>query len=637
MNTFIQLLIIDDSESDSDLIVRELARSEFNIKSHRVDTGDDLRAALQGSDWDVIISDFNIPGFGAGEALKILHELGKDIPFILVSGQIGEEDAVSIMKSGAHDYVMKDKLARLPLAVKRELKDAAVRSERNNALERLRESSVLMRQAQKLANLGNWFWDMRTNSITWSDELYSIYGIERSAFKATFESYLALIHPEDRKRVEDLIINALKSKESVEFEERIVRPSGEVRILKSWGAVRTNEYGMPIKMYGACLDITESKKVLETLQNNELKFRSLVENIGDIISLLDVNGTVLYESDSIKNVLGYNATELVGQNIFMYVHPDDIRHVTSAFSGALINSGVAAPVQFRIKMKNGEYKFVESQGNNQLNNSAIRAVIVTTRDISDRKKVEEAIRQKNLELEKTNNEIDQFVYSTSHDLRAPLLSVLGLIDLCEDTGQNNPELAHLYEMMRTSINRIDQVIKSIIDYSRNARIDSVIEEVQVKPVIESLIENVKHISGSQGINFEVEVVNPIPFVGDRLRLTTIVNNLLSNAIKFQREEEKNKKVVIRFINGGPLSTLEVEDNGEGIPPEKLNEVFKMFFRYSTKSVGSGLGLYICKEMVEKLNGKMTVSSTLGKGTVFKVILPNAYANNKLKNEEDTAN
>ncbi len=637
MNTFIQILFIEDSESDADLIVRELARAEFHIKSFRVDNAESLKNALQTGEWDLVISDYNIPGFGAMDALRIIHEHGKDIPFILVSGQIGEEEAVNLMKNGVNDYVMKDKLARLPMAIRREIKDAAVRAERNNALERLRESSVLMKQAQKLANLGYWFWDVRVNTVTWSDELYAIYGVEGNSFKATFEGYLSLIHIDDRRRVESIIINALKDKESFEFEERIVRPNGEIRYLKSWGAVRTNEYGMPIKMYGACLDITESKKVMEALQNNETRFRSLVENIGDIISLLDVNGTVVYESESIKNMLGYSASELLGQNIFMFVHPDDTRQVTSAFSNALLKAGIAPSIQFRLRMKNGDYKFVESTGNNQLNNPAIRAVIVTSRDISERRKVEEAIRQKNLELEKTNNEIDQFVYSTSHDLRAPLLSVLGLIDLCEDLNQGNEELVNLYDMMKTSIYRIDEVIKSIIDYSRNSRLENQIEEINARTVLDALIENVKYMPASKGIDFELKIIDDSIFAADRMRFTTIINNLLTNAIKFQRENEPNKKVSVRFENTDSLTIIEVEDNGEGIPSEKIDDVFKMFFRYSTRSIGSGLGLYICKEMVNKLNGNISVQSKVGEGTVFKVVLPRIYLNKHVLNEEDITN
>ncbi|MFO0359031.1 MAG: response regulator, partial [Flavobacteriales bacterium] len=192
MSTKIAVLIVEDNDSDYALITRELEKSGFKLDAAQVDTRDLMIEALRLKKWDIIISDYLIPGFGGEEALKLLNESGHDIPFILISGTVGEEIAVNMMRQGASDYLMKDKLVRLGSVVERELKEAVMRSERKHAIESLRENSLIMRNAQNLASLGSWQWDIKTNSIFWTDELYNIYGLDPGSFNATFEGYLQL-------------------------------------------------------------------------------------------------------------------------------------------------------------------------------------------------------------------------------------------------------------------------------------------------------------------------------------------------------------------------------------------------------------------------------------------------------------
>ncbi len=622
MNSKIAVLVVEDNDSDFALITRELERSGLRIDAARVDTAELMQEALRMKKWDIIISDYLIPGFGGEEALEQLKMSGLDIPFILISGTVGEEIAVNIMRKGASDYLMKDKLARLGSVVDRELKEVVIRRERKQAIESLRETSLIMRHAQNLASLGSWQWDIKTNVVTWSDELYSIYGVDPVSFNATFEGYLQLVHPEDRERVEKHILKALTSKSSVQFEERIVRPNGTERHLRSWGAVLLGEDGNPIKMHGACLDITDSKRVLETLSWSEQRFKSLVANISDVITLLDIQGKILYQSASVKNVLGYDEEELVGKSVWEFVHPDDLEHVADIFKESVRVEGYSVLIEFRFKSKYGHYIQMEAQGNNQLANPAIKGVVVNSRDITERKSAEEELRAKNVQLEKTNEEIDRFVYSTSHDLRAPLLSVLGLIEMCEDFYPENEDLHALYGMMKTSIQRSDAIIKSIIDYSRNARLEVAPELLNLQEMAETFIENIKFMEQAKGILFLVEGKASVEFYSDRTRVFTIINNLLTNAVKYQRPDCKEKRVSFSFSVNEDIAEIKVADNGEGIPNEKFENVFNMFYRLSNQSVGSGLGLYICKEMVQRLGGSIHLESKLQKGTTFTISLPN---------------
>ncbi|RFZ84887.1 PAS domain S-box protein [Mucilaginibacter terrenus] len=150
--------------------------------------------------------------------------------------------------------------------VTEETETIAIKAAQESVQQNLEEASLLMTQGQELANFGNWQWDINQNIVTWSETLYNIYGLNKQTFKATFEGYLDLLHRDDRERVYNLITSVLHTQKDSVFEERIVRPNGEIRYLKSWGKVQTDEQGNPLKMIGACLDITEAKLAEEQLK-----------------------------------------------------------------------------------------------------------------------------------------------------------------------------------------------------------------------------------------------------------------------------------------------------------------------------------------------------------------------------------
>ncbi|HTN22078.1 MAG TPA: PAS domain-containing protein [Pelobium sp.] len=170
-----------------------------------------------------------------------------------------------------------------------------------NATISIEESLFLMKQAQELASFGNWFWDISTNTVTWSDSLFNIYGLNKNEFKATFEGYQELLHPDDRKRVSEIIRNALQTKKEVIFEERIIRSNGEMRYLKSWGFVKTDDDGHPIKMIGACLDITETKIVEQSLKESEHALKKLVAQQLRHIEIIESQNQKLSEISYIQS------------------------------------------------------------------------------------------------------------------------------------------------------------------------------------------------------------------------------------------------------------------------------------------------------------------------------------------------
>lgn len=240
-----------------------------------------------------------------------------------------------------------------------------------------------------------------------------------------------------------------------------------------------------------------------------------------------------------------------------------------------------------------------------------------------RKKAERTLRKQNEELIKINKELDSFVYSVSHNLRAPLMSVLGLINLVQLENKHADRSLHNYfEMMQQSIHKLDDTLKEILDYSRNARSALSISEVDVRGMVVESFEKLRYIEGSDAIDKSVTIHEDVAFYTDPYRLSVIINNLVSNAIKYRDIHKKHHELVVeaRFLEADLV--LNFRDNGIGISDEYLSKIFEMFFRATERSEGAGLGLYIVKETVDKLHGAITVASVLGEGTSFKVVIPN---------------
>ncbi len=255
--------------------------------------------------------------------------------------------------------------------------------------------------------------------------------------------------------------------------------------------------------------------------------------------------------------------------------------------------------------------------------SAIQNALKQRHHEIKRKKAERTLRKQNEELVKINKELDSFVYSVSHNLRAPLMSVLGLINLVQiENKKGNETMNNYFEMMQHSIHKLDNTLKEILDYSRNARSELNIEEVDTKRMVEDSFERLKYMEGSENISKSIEVENNMPLFSDEYRLSVIINNLVSNAIKYRDVQKDHSVINLRATITDTHLDLIFSDNGIGISPEYLQRIFDMFFRATERSEGAGLGLYIVRETVDKLHGSISVESKLGEGTTFKIKIPN---------------
>ncbi len=237
-------------------------------------------------------------------------------------------------------------------------------------------------------------------------------------------------------------------------------------------------------------------------------------------------------------------------------------------------------------------------------------------------KLAEELKKKNIDLEKTNKELDQFVYSASHDLKSPLASVSGLLNLIKLESDELPEsIVSYHKMMETRIKGLDDFIKDILDYSRNARTKVELSEVNINQVVQDVINHNKYLPNAEKIKSIIKIEIEEPLLLDKTRFFSVLNNLVSNAVKYNDITKSEPYIQILAYLSKDNLVVKVKDSGEGICDECKDYVFDMFYRGTKSSTGSGLGLYITKEMVEKMGGTIKFITQQGSGTEFIFTVP----------------
>jgi two-component system, sensor histidine kinase and response regulator len=231
------------------------------------------------------------------------------------------------------------------------------------------------------------------------------------------------------------------------------------------------------------------------------------------------------------------------------------------------------------------------------------------------------LKMKNQELEKMNQELSRFVYSASHDLKAPVKTLLGLLSLTASEEDRKEAMFHLFSK---SIKQLDNVINGITDFYKNHSFNINLSKVDFQLLFDESIVSVQNSlhTSFDDVIFRSEIHEEVPFVSDNFRIALIINNLMSNAIKYQKASSTNKWVKFQVVSDKKQVKITIEDNGLGIPEQYQHKVYNMFYRANTESSGSGIGLYIVKETVNKLDGDIMLISSEGLGTKFEVTIPN---------------
>lgn len=368
------------------------------------------------------------------------------------------------------------------------------------------------------------------------------------------------------------------------------------------------------------MDITKIKNAELALKESEKKYRQIVETAQEGMWLIDETNKTTFVNTKMGEILEYTREEMMDKEIYSFMSEKGKKIVDKLLLQR--EEKYSRQSRFKFISKNGKEIWANVAANPIFDETGIyKGSLAMVTDITDRKRAEEKLEQQNLELIKTNSELDRFVYSVSHDLRSPLTSVLGLISFIEEESLETDTLEHV-KMIRNSINRLDEFIKNILSYSRNKRTGLEVKKIPLQKTILDIVDSLHSMEEAKGIHFEIDIQEKMPFYSDGLRFNTILENLISNAVKYHKKNQTDSYIKIIGKSNNKKLQLSIVDNGIGIDSAHHNKIFDMFFRLSGKTEGSGIGLYIVKETVQKLEGSIQVESELGTGTTFIITLKN---------------
>lgn len=316
-DTILKVLILEDSLPDLELTIENLNDAGYNLDVTHVENETAFRAELEGKVFDIIISDFSLPEFDAFGALEISKELCPDVPFICLSGAIGEETAVQLLKNGAADYVQKDRALRLPLTVQHALKAAKEKVARYKAEIELKEREALLSAAQEIAQIGSWKLDQGTNKMKWSDEVFRIFGCQPQEFTPTYDTFLGFVHPDDRIKVEKAYSGSLiDGVNAYDIGHRIVRMNtGEVRHVHERCRHIQDNTGKVIQSIAMVQDITERKRAEENQHVAFTKYKTLFANFPLGITITDSFGNITESNLVAEQLLGISEEDLLKRKI----------------------------------------------------------------------------------------------------------------------------------------------------------------------------------------------------------------------------------------------------------------------------------------------------------------------------------
>ena len=746
----LRVLNIEDSVRDHELFRRYMTSNGVELTVDRVETPAAMELALADREWDVIICDYSMPSFSAPEALKLLHRVGLDIPFIIISGTVGEEEAVRAMKAGANDYLMKDNLTRLLPAIEREIQEAENRRARRKAEESLRKSEAELRalfaamndvvfvldrdgrhlktapsisnypakpadelagktlrecydsetaelilanvgraldedrtlrfeyrqgadgdgiwyeasvspvskntvivvarditdrrrseakiaeserqlaEAQSLARVGNWNWNLETGALSWSDEHYHIFGLNPRMFELTYESILSKhIHKEDRELVERTIRDSLDNIKPFDFHYRIVLTDGSVRYVHSIGHVVCSKEGTPGRMFGTSQDVTERMRSEAELIKSEERYRDLVENAHDIIYSHDLSGNYTSINEAGERITGYSRDEALRMNISDTVAPEFI-DIAREMIGAKLRGEDTTAYELEVLAKDGRRIWVEVNTKLILHDGVPVGVQGIARDITSRKQLEEQLRQ----AQKLES-VGRLAGGIAHDFNNMLTAITGYSELALRQLPDDHRVRRNIEEIKKAGDRSTLLTNQLLAFSRRQLLRP--EVIDLNDVITDTTGMLQRVIG-EDIELITELCpHAVNVNADKGQLSQIIMNLAINARDAMPNGGKLKIATSQaFVDPeyaraypelvpGSYVKLSVSDNGTGINESDFEHIFEPFFTTKEVGKGTGLGLSTVYGIVKQSGGSISVESEVGSGTTFEVLLPGVRA------------
>lgn len=350
----------------------------------------------------------------------------------------------------------------------------------------------------------------------------------------------------------------------------------------------------------------------------ESLLKELFENPKNIVLVTDENYSIRYVSDTVESIFGIQPYSILGKSAFDFVSLEK----REVWKKCLTETNGNTLDEISFKTYGGRKIYFDVTVTNHVRNESIRGLVIFLHDITEQ-------RQAQQQLENANNHLDHFIFKTTHDLRAPLHSALGLVRLAETA--NEDEKDKYIGLIKTSLNKLDAFIEEVNNFYKNDKLAVTRDHIDLEPMFRTELDYLRNLPGAEGIGFEFIFNSSSDLYSDPIRLKTIITNVLSNSIKYSDARKRDRFIRLETDVNAQKCVIRIVDNGIGIPDQHLHKIFDIFYRANADTPGTGLGLYIVKDTIDRLHGFIEVQSTLGKGTVFTITLPNLVADSVVLN------
>jgi PAS domain S-box-containing protein len=605
MSTRLRILIIEDSKGDALLLLRHLREGGIEPDHERVETPAQLAAALAKPGWDIVLSDYRLPMFTGMDALKLVREKDADLPFILVSGAVGEEAAIEVMRQGANDFLIKGSLSRLVPAITREVRKAADRRAQRQTEEALADEATWRRALIENA----------LDGIVAIDPDGKVFDANQRFCEmlAYSQEEMSELHiwDWDTQWPKEHLLGMISSGEAFRpiFETRHRRKDGtclDVEISSSRAAFKGRRMTLCI-----CRDISGRKRAEAALHESEERFRSLVENSPDSI-FVQREGRFVFVNTSMLRLFGASKPQdILGSEIWARIAPEYHETIRQRIRRQR-ETGEPAPLF--------ELEYLRLDGSRIPGESSafpVRlqgqdAIVVFVRDITERKRMEaEAVQSQRIES------LGILAGGIAHDFNNILTGLIGNLSLMhEDLPKDADALEELVDEAEKAAQGAAGLARQLLTFAKGGA--PVKKAVDLRRLLNEATRFILRGSGTACESVLPEGLWPVE--ADPGQLEQVVHNVVLNAM-----QAMSGAGVVRIsaanleLPEGPFVEVKVADSGTGIPEKDLAHIFEPYF--TTKAKGRGLGLSIVYSIIKKHGGSVAVESKLGQGTVFKILLP----------------